>query len=237
MEQYHAQPMHAARIAFAHSGKIGTPTQAQISLAHGYHGISLIRRFLGIGYENATIRAQKFISPISKGPTKDGARPHEEIGESEQVIATLDFGDKLGVLDFTGDQYWSYFLAHRVLVRGERGEIADERATYMKDHTTPIMVNFERHMTGGSGNLEGHHLKGVQAGEDWVYTNPLAPAWLPDEEIATGTCLLNMADYAKGGAAFYPLAEACQDRYLDIKIWEAVDSGQPVTTETQIWAG
>ena len=35
---------------------------------------------------------------------------------------------------------------------------------------------------------------------------------------------------------FYPLAEACQDRYLDIMIWKAVESGQPVRTEPQVWS-
>ncbi|NOG51366.1 MAG: hypothetical protein HND48_19535 [Chloroflexi bacterium] len=34
----------------------------------------------------------------------------------------LDFGEKLGVLDFVGDQYWSPIRGHRVTVRGERGE-------------------------------------------------------------------------------------------------------------------
>ena len=71
-EQYFLQPHHAARLAFARSGKIGRVTQAQVSIAHGYHGISLIRRFLGIGFDNAKITAAVFKSPIVKGPGSDG---------------------------------------------------------------------------------------------------------------------------------------------------------------------
>ncbi|MCB0122565.1 MAG: Gfo/Idh/MocA family oxidoreductase, partial [Caldilineaceae bacterium] len=40
-EQYQFQPAHAARLAIARSGKLGTVTQAQVSAAHGYHGINL----------------------------------------------------------------------------------------------------------------------------------------------------------------------------------------------------
>ena len=58
-EQYHLHPLHAARIAIANSGKLGEISQVQISECHGYHGISLMRKLLGIGFENASITAQK----------------------------------------------------------------------------------------------------------------------------------------------------------------------------------
>jgi predicted dehydrogenase len=38
-EQYQFQPLHAARISLTQSGRLGTISQAQISIAHGYHGI------------------------------------------------------------------------------------------------------------------------------------------------------------------------------------------------------
>ena len=71
-EQYFLQPHHSARLAFVKSGKLGRVTQAQVSVAHGYHGISVIRRFLGIGFENAKITATRFKSPIVKGPGRAG---------------------------------------------------------------------------------------------------------------------------------------------------------------------
>ena len=68
-EQYWAQPHHAARLAFAHSGKLGTVTQAQTSFAHGYHGISLLRRFLNVTFDPVTIQRRR-ASPhrLSKAP-------------------------------------------------------------------------------------------------------------------------------------------------------------------------
>ncbi|MEM7119400.1 MAG: Gfo/Idh/MocA family oxidoreductase, partial [Chloroflexota bacterium] len=235
-EQYWAQPHHAARLAFVHSGKMGKLIQAQISVAHAYHGISLMRRYLGIGYENATITAKNFDSTIVDGPGRDGPPAKAKIVETQQRIAWFDFGSKSGVFDFTGDQYFSYIRGQRVLVRGERGELVDETAVYLQDHVTPIHVCFERHSSGINGNLEGHHLKGIQAGTEWVYTNPLAPARLSDEEIAVGTCLLRMAEVADGGPDFYSLREACQDHYLGIRMHEAIAAEAPLTTETQPWA-
>jgi predicted dehydrogenase len=235
-EQYHLQPHHAARIAYIQSGKLGRVAQAQVSAAHGYHGTSLIRRYLGIGYENCTITAQKFTSPIVKSPGRTGLPETESIVPSDQILAYLNFGDKLGVFDFTGDQYFSFIRGKRILIRGERGEIRDDNAVYLQDHQTPIQVTFRRDETGQQGNMEGLYLRGIQAGEEWVYRNPLAPGRLYDDEIAIGVCLLKMAEYADGGEPFYSLAEACQDRYLDIKIGESIASGQPVQTETQIWA-
>jgi hypothetical protein len=38
------------------------------------------------------------------------------------------------------------------------------------------------------------------------------------------------------GSEFYSLAEACQDRYLDIKMKEAERSGGEVQAEKQSWA-
>jgi predicted dehydrogenase len=235
-EQYHLQPHHAARIAFIQSGKLGQVTQAQISAAHGYHGTSLIRRYLGIGYEKCTITAHKFTSPIVKSPGRAGLPDTETIVSSDHILAYLNFGDRLGVFDFTGDQYFYFIRGKRILIRGERGEIRDDSAVYLQDHKTPIHVTFRRDETGQQGNMEGLYLRGIQVGEAWVYRNPLAPARLYDDEIAVGECLLKMAEYADGAEPFYPLAEACQDRYLDIKIGESIASGQSVQTETQVWA-
>lgn len=236
-EQYFLQPHHAAKLAFAQSGKLGRISQAQVSAAHGYHGISLIRKFLGIGFECPTITACGFASPIVKSPGRSGPPETEAIAESRQTIAYLDFGDRLGVFDFTGDQYFSHIRNQRLLVRGDRGEIIDNTTVYLRDFRTPIHTSFTRHSAGPEGNLEGNFLKGYQADAQWVYHNPLAPGELSDDEIAVGTCLLKMAECVRGGAPFYPLAEACQDHYLNLCIQQAQKEGRALVVETPPWAG
>ena len=236
-EQYHLQPHHYARIAYAQSGKLGTLTQAQVSAAHGYHGISLIRRLLGVGFENAVVTGRTFTSPIVKTMGRGGPDEREEVAETTQKLAYFDFGDKLGVFVFLSDQYRSHIRGQRVMVRGVRGEILQDAATYLEDHNTPIQMPYLRHEAGPRGNLEGNYLKGYTIGEEWIYRNPLAPGALADDDIAVGHCMLKMAEYVKGGPEFYSLAEACQDRYLDIVMEEAQESGEAVETETQIWSG
>ena len=235
-EQYHLQPHHAARMAFAHSGRLGRVTQAQVSAAHGYHGISLIRRFLGIGFADAEVSAYTFAAPLVQGPGRDGPPATEAVATSEQLIVRFDFDSELGVFDFTGDQYFSPIRNQRLLVRGERGEIIDQTATYLQDYLTPIEVEFQRRVAGAEGNLEGYYLKGIEAGGEWMYRNPLIPGRLSDDEIAVGHCLLKMAASLEGEGPCYSLAEACQDRYLDTIMHEAASKGHPIQTEPQPWA-
>ncbi|BCG57588.1 Gfo/Idh/MocA family protein [Paenibacillus sp. URB8-2] len=235
-EQYAFQPMHAARIRLARSGRLGEVSQAQVSAAHDYHGISLIRRLLGIGFENAVIRAQTFTSPIVKSPDRGGPPLSEELEESQQIIAMLDFGNKLGVLDFTGDQYFSWIREKRILVRGERGEIVNDEVSWLQSFDSPVYDKLRRIDTGHSGNLEGFHHKGIMGCGEWLYVNPHAPARLSDDEIAVAETLARMGDYVRGGPSFYSLAEGCQDHYLALEMQRAAASGVPVTTQTQPWA-
>ena len=235
-EQYQFQPLHAARILLANSGKLGAVTQAQVSAAHGYHGVSLMRKLLDVRYEAASIRAREFVSPVVAGPDRAGPPAAERTTDSRQVIAQLDFGHKLGVYDFTGDQYFSWIRAPRVLVRGERGEIKDGLVRYLQDFVTPVEIVLRRVDAGLDGNLEGYYHKGILAGDEWVYRNPFVPARLTDDEIAVATCLDKMATYAAGGPDFYSLADASQDHYLSLMIDKAVKTGEVIITEPQPWA-
>jgi hypothetical protein len=230
------QPLHAARLAVVASGKLGSVTQAQVSVAHDYHGVSLLRALLGVGFAEATVTARTFTAPLIGGPDRQGPPREERTVASTQVIAHLDFGDKLGIYDFTGDQYFSWIRALRLLVRGERGEINDREVRFLASFDTPVSFALRRENAGEDGNLEGYYLKGILAGGEWVYRNPFAPARLTDDEIAVATCLERMAAYVDGGPACYSFAEAAQDHYLSLAIKEASLSGRAVTTVTQPWA-
>ena len=235
-EQYIFQPEQAARLSVAASGKLGPVTHAQISVGHGYHGISVMRHFLGIKFENATIWALKFSYRVVGGFTREGPRDKEEFVQTEQHFLWFDFGDRLGLIDFDTEQYMSRFLSDRVLVRGERGEIVNNDVVFLKDFRTPIKTKLTRHSTGIGANLQGNFLEGIQVGEEWVYANPFAPAALCDEEIAIGTSLLKMGKYVRDGVEFYSLAEACQDHYLNLMALKALPNGQPAQSESQPWA-
>lgn len=240
-EQYRYQPLHAARLALVASGRLGTISQAQLSVAHGYHGIDLLCRFLGVDSEPVTITARQVRSPVVAGPDRAGPPASERVVEAVQIIATYQFGEdaggRLGVLDFTDEQYFSWIRGLRLLVRGERGEIDGHVVRWLVDARTPVRLTLERHDTGRDGNLEGLYLEGITAGAEWLYRNPFAPARLTDDEIAVATCLAGMPAAIAGGPAVCSLADAAQDRYLDLLTAQAVETGQPVRAEGHVWDG
>lgn len=235
-EQYAFQPLHAARLAVVASGRLGAITQVQVSVAHAYHGISLLRKFLGIRFENARVTASNFSLPIVRGPGRGGPPSSEETVQSIQTIAQLDFDGRLGIYDFALEQYFSWIRAPHLLVRGERGEISDSRVCYLRDFRTPVTFDLLRQDAGEDGNLEGFYHKGILAGSEWVYLNPFVPARLSDDEIAVATCLEKMACYAEGGPEFYSLAEASQDHYLALISEHSAASAETFDTAAQPWA-
>ncbi len=235
-EQYQFQPLHAARLAIARSGRLGTIGQAQVSAAHGYHGIDLIRRFLDDRSGPVSIRAQRFESTIVAGPDRAGPPLHERIVPSTQVVATLDFDGRLGLYDFTEDQYFSWIRSNRVLVRGERGEIHDTTVRYLADATTPVTLELRRHEVGQDGNLEGLGITGITAGTEWVVRTEFPGARLSDDELAVATCLARMGEYVGGGPGFCDLAEGAHDHYLGLMIDAAITSGDTVRVPGHLWA-
>ena len=235
-EQYHLQPIHAARLSMIQSGRLGNVTQATVSISHFYHGISLMRKMLGVGFEEATIRGMRFEAPITAGPDRGGAPREEKIIMAERDIAWLEFDQKLGIYDFTKDQHRSWIRSNHLSVRGDRGEIFDNRLTLLADYSTPVHLDFKRINKGEEENQEGYFLDGILAGEQWVYRNPFIPARLYDDEIAIASCLTKMGEYLAGGPSFYSLPEASQDQYLGLMMEKAIRSSEIVKTVRQPWA-
>ncbi|WP_462409905.1 Gfo/Idh/MocA family protein [Neobacillus sp. Marseille-QA0830] len=235
-EQYHLQPLHQARLSVIQSGRLGNVTQATVSISHFYHGVSLIRKMLGIGFEDAVIRGMRFEAPIVAGPDRSGPPKEEKLINAERDLAWLDFGGKLGIYDFTKDQHRSWIRSNHLSVRGDRGELFDNRLSVLDDFSTPLYLDLKRIDKGEEENLEGHYLEGILAGERWVYRNPFIPARLYDDEIAIASCLVKMAEYAAGGPSFYSLPEASQDHYLGLMMEKAIGTGEIVKTARQPWA-
>jgi predicted dehydrogenase len=235
-EQYHLQPLLAAQIAVARSGRLGEVTLAEVSTAHDYHGISLIRRILGIGFEDARITATDFQAPITAGPTRLGEPDVEQVRTETQTLAQLDFGGRVGVYDWSSEEYYSWIRSRSVLVRGTRGEIRNDELKYLQDFRTPLQTTIRRINAGENGNLQGYYLKGLVAGDSWLYRNPYAPARLLDDELALAALLERMGAYVDGGPEVYSLAEASQDHYLQLMVRQAAETGSPVQTTRQPWA-
>ena len=236
-EQYQFQPLHAARIALARDGRLGDVTQAQVSAAHGYHGVSLMRLMLGVGFEDATIHAFGVESRLLASRRRSGRPVADKLEDSHQILALFEFDSGQSALfDFTWHQYLSWVRAPRVLIRGTRGEIVQDRIAWLRDSQTPMSLALERVDGGQLGFLEGYHHHGFRVGGEWVYRNPTVPARLSDDEIAAADCLLHMGANVRKGGRFYDLAQGAQDQYLTLLVEESVRTGEGVRSSRQAWA-
>ncbi|CAN7633298.1 Gfo/Idh/MocA family oxidoreductase [Paenibacillus sp. LjRoot153] len=236
-EQYQFHPVQEARLAMIRSGKLGVVSETTVSISQLYHAVSLIRRILGITFEEVKIKAMRFESKWVSGPTRSGPPSEDRMIPMQRDLAWLDFGDRLGIYDFTKDQHRSWIRSNHLSIRGERGEIFDNRILIQQENTVPLQMDLKRINRGEYENAEGYFLQGILCGEQWLYRNPFAPARLYDDEIAIASCLAKMAEYINGGPEFYSLAEASQDHYLGMMIEKAIMTGETVTTSKPYWAG
>ena len=77
-EQYHRYPILAAGIKAVKEGLIGDPYGVTLSMAHDYHGASLIRQMLNIEPMAMTLRGNQYRNPVTQtdsryGPITDGS--------------------------------------------------------------------------------------------------------------------------------------------------------------------
>jgi len=235
-EQFHLQPMAVARRRAVELGLLGEVVQAQVSVSQTYHGISLLRKYLGIDFADATVQARSFILPTQIGPDKNGDPASLAVSDYPQTVAWFDFGSKSGIFDNVREQQFSWFRFQRLLIRGVRGEILNERISFAHDLHTPVSMAFTRRELGQDENLEGAGLRSIMLGERCLYENPLPSSRLTDDELAVACLLANMGDCLQGGAApLYPLAQSLEDQYLAVLMARAVKTGAVQRTADRPW--
>jgi predicted dehydrogenase len=238
-EQYRLMPTHAARAAVVRDGVLGEPTSVQVSSTHLYHAVSLVRGYLGIGFEAAEVNARAFTAPLADPLTgRDGWTGDDTPRQLATTIATIDYGGRMGLYDFTDNQWWNPLRARRVVVRGSRGELVDDRVVRLVDPTTPVESVLVRRQTGVDLNLELLDLKHISFDGRVVYRNPFAGSGLSDDDIAVADILQRTGAWARDqGPPPYPLAEACQDHLVSLAIGDSARTSGPVTTGREPWAG
>src|ERR1700754_4649139 len=137
-EQYLLMPAHAARLAVVRDRALGDPTSVQVSSTHLYHAVSMIRGLLGIGFEPATVTARAFTAPLADPVGFDGWHGDVEPGPRQTTLATLDFRGRMGLYDFTDNQWWNPLRARRIVVRGTTGELVDDGLVRLVDPHTAV---------------------------------------------------------------------------------------------------
>ncbi|SDO81530.1 Predicted dehydrogenase [Nakamurella panacisegetis] len=237
-EQYLLLPAHAARMAVVRGGVIGTPTSVQVSSTHGYHAVSMMRGFLGAGFGPATVCARTFDAPLVDPLTRAGWTDDDTEKPATTIIATVDLGDGLsGLYDFTDNQWHNQLRFRRILIRGSRGEIDDNRVIRLAEPRGITESELRRYQLGHDLNLDGHDTEHFSFDGTIVYRNPFVGHRLMDEEIAIASIMAATGAWARdAGPAPYPLADGCQDHLISLAIDESALTGEPVTTSVGPWS-
>jgi predicted dehydrogenase len=237
-EQYVLMPMHAARLALLRDGVVGEVTSVQVSSTHLYHAVSMMRHMLGVGFAEATVSAQAFSAPLANPLTKDGWTGDVSARLAATTLATLDFGDgRMGLYDFTDNQWWNPLRSRRIVIRGSMGEIVDDTVVRLVDATTPVTSTLTRHRLGVDLNLEGFDVAHISFDGRVVWRNSYLGSRFSEDDLAVTGLLSRMASWCRGdGPAPYPLADGCQDHLIGLAIGESARTGTAVTTTTEPWA-
>lgn len=236
-EQYFLHPLYNAWSNVISSGKLGEIQNMSFSAIHGYHAVSIIRKYLNTAFQNCKIIGCGHDFKVTKTFSREGITTDGEIMDYKRQRLTLEFENgKTAFLDFSPIMYHSFIRARHLTVEGTRGEIDDLEIRYLNSENEPILDTLIRRDIGVYNIQDWEHY-GIMLGSEYVYKNPFKNARLNDDEIAVATCMLKMYDYVKSDIPFYGLDEAMQDAYISFKMQEALENSYvEVSTTTQPWA-
>ena len=237
-EQYMRLPTHAARLAAVRRGLVGELSSVHISSTHLYHAASIIRTFLGVGFEAASVSARSFTGPLVNPADRGGWTHDLTARQATTTIATLEFeSGRSAVYDYTDNQSRNRLRSRRLLLRGSTGEISNDRLVRIVDAETILESRIERRQSGYELDLEGFDTAHLSLDGEVLWRNPFVGMRFNDEEIALSSMLLETAEWVRGfGPAPYPLAQAAQDHALGLAIERSAAEQTIVTTALVNWS-
>jgi len=230
-------PAHAARLAALRGGLIGEVTSVQISSTHGYHAVAVIRAMLGAGFGPVDVTARTFTAPLVDPVGRAGWTGDDEPQPAVTTLATLDFGGgRSGLYDFTDNQWHNPLRANRIVVRGSRGELVDDRIIRLTGERTVVESRLIRRQSGLEQDLDGFDLDHLSVDGEVLYRNPFQGARLADDDVAVAALLAGTAGWVAGGPEPYPLAAASQDHLLAEAISTAARTSTTIHTPAPPWS-
>lgn len=235
-EQYFLYPAYQTALRVIKEGYLGDPYMVNLSAVHDYHGVSLIRRFLDVGFQNMKIYGKEYTYPVVETDSRNGLIEDGRMKESRRVRLTFEFdGGKTAFYDFDGIQYHSRIRSRHLSVQGPKGELDDWTLRWVDEDNRARSQMILEEPFGAGTEIRAVFLEGKE-----LYRNPFyalgAERRLPQDETAIGSLMLGMKRFIEDGTETYPLSEGLQDAYVRILMEEALKEGKEVKSETQVWA-
>ena len=234
-EQYFMQPYYHAVQNVIDSGILGDVVNVNMSAIHGYHAMSIFRKWLGLDCENCSIRGSRFTFPVTKTRDRSGWHTTGEVLHPVRDRVELVFENgKTAFFDFDHEHYFSPIRGRRWNVQGVRGEIINTSVCYLDHKNRPVTECMHRE-DDGVYNIDGWSHMYISFRGERIYENPFPGMRINDDEIAVTDMMMRMKNYIKTGQDFYSLRDGLQDAYLDFSMEKALTTGKNIKTEPQSW--
>lgn len=235
-EQYHRYPIMAAGLKAIKEGKLHEPYAVNLSMAHDYHGVSLIRRMLKPDNPNSLrleyMCGEKYSFPVTETDSRYGAITDGSVKQRERTAITMKFTNgKVAFYDFSGVQYHSFIRARHVNVQGRDGEWNDTFVRYVDEAHMPHIEELTAWLSPEYECLNTEEL--VKQSKTW---KPVVVMDNEQDEYAIATMMYDIRAYIEEGKEVYPMAEALEDAYLWLLMKEAVNNtGVKIVPQKMPW--
>lgn len=247
-EQFHRRPQEQIKLALIASGLFGrVHTSFSDFAGHGYHGVSVMRSYLGFDARPVQVTGAVQKYPLAAQWARLSDTRGERTEEQEHGLIEFD-GGQLGVFHWTSTGYdsplrwWrsSRFLAEKGMgiTVGVYPELQEWLTLLAPGGEAPRFVTIERRWERNDGGaliaMLAHTGDPDQPIVRW--DNPFRPArkghgpqW-HDDEIGVAGCLLSLVNAVRsGGEPTYGPHQARMDQELILAIRQsALNGGSPV---------
>ncbi|MCD8121715.1 MAG: Gfo/Idh/MocA family oxidoreductase [Clostridiales bacterium] len=242
-EQYTRFPVYQAMRKILDEDLIGAPDCAVVSLAHEYHGASLIRALLRTGLTPFRVEGKEHIFLTTETLTRYERVTDGRVTDKKRTTAVFEFENgETAFYDFDSEQYRSPIRKNYVDVRGCRGEMKDNRLYYLDGQNRPqeteIQIGWRLVETSEKNpNLNRFtEITEITCDGRCLYAPPFGLCGLSEDETALALVMADMAAYERGEKEpEYSLREALQDAYMAILLRESVKTGKAVMSERMPW--
>ena len=246
-EQYIYDPMYQSQLKLLNKGLLGEPSFLHLSLAHEYHGASLMRAYLGVNAGTAfTVCAKTYAFPTVETMSRYERFTDGRVAEKKRTVGTFEFADgKVAVYEFDSEQYRSPIRNNYIKLQGVRGEMKDNAFYWLDEQNEPrkaqliaSKVQFTRDSDNPNLQVESEceEIRLVQEGarEQVLYEAPFGLCGMSKGETAVAMLMAQAAEYDREQAG-QNLRDALQDAYMAILMKQAVETGGVVASQVQSW--
>lgn len=246
-EQYIYDPVYQTQLKMLERGLLGERSFLHLSLAHEYHGASLMRAYLDVDAGTAfTVSAKTYVFPTVETMSRYEKFTDGRVGDKKRTVGTFEFADgKVAVYEFDSEQYRSPIRNNYVKLQGVRGEMKDNSFFWLDEQNEPRkaqLVSLEKMFTRESDNpnlkaaSECEEIRLVQDGvaDEVVYRTPFGLCGMSKGETAVAMLMVQAAEYNREAAAL-ALRDTLQDAYMAILMKQATESGEVIASKVQSW--